>query len=254
MALTATASRSTRKEISHSLGMKRVLLISQSPNKQNIFYCLNSQQKDIQEAFAPLVSEIKQQRTSTDRTIIFCRTYNSCTGVYFYFKKSLGKKITEPQGFPNHAELRLVDMFTACTHPEVKNVILKQFHMEDSTLHVIVATIAFGMGLDCPIIRRIFHWGPPEDIETYMQETGRAGRDGLPATATLYSAVKDSATHTDEKMKEYCKLKPEECRRKHLLKEFDSVDNVTLVDTNTCKCCDLCANRCCCPSCTCDCC
>lgn len=96
MALTATASKSTRKEISRSLGMKRVLLISQSPNKQNIFYCLNSQQKDIQEAFAPFVSEIKQQRTSTDRTIIFCRTYNSCTGIYFYFKKSLGKEISEP--------------------------------------------------------------------------------------------------------------------------------------------------------------
>ena len=170
MALTATASKSTRKKISHSLGMKRVLvlLISQSPNKQNIFHCLNSQQKDVQEAFALLVSEIKQQRTSTDRTIIFCRTYNSCTGVYFYFKKSLGKEITdhEPQGFPNHAELRLVDMFTACIHPEVKNVILKQFHMEDSTLRVIVATIAFGMGLDCHNIRHIIHWGPPEDIET----------------------------------------------------------------------------------------
>ena len=52
MALTATASKSTRKKISHSLGMKQVLLISQSPNKRNI--CLNSQE-DIQEAFAPLV-------------------------------------------------------------------------------------------------------------------------------------------------------------------------------------------------------
>ena len=64
----------------------------------------------------------------------------------------------------------------------------------------------FGMG---PNIHCIIHWGPPEDIETYMQEIGRAGRDGLPVIATLYGDVKDSATHTDEKM-DYCKLKPEE--------------------------------------------
>lgn len=93
-------------------------------------------------------------------------------------------------------------MYTACTHSEMKNVILKQFLMKDSTLRVIVATIAFGMGLDCPNVRHISHWGPPEDIETYMQEPGRAGRDGLSATAMLFSAVKDSAIHTDEKMKE----------------------------------------------------
>ena len=89
-------------------------------------------------------------------------------------------------------------------YPEV----FLNFIWKDSTLCVIVATISFGIGLDCPNIRRIIHWGPPEDIETYIQETGRAG---LPATATQYSAVKDLAT---QKMKE---LKPEECRRKHLL-------------------------------------
>ena len=64
-----------------------------------------------------------------------------------------------------------------------------------------MATIAFGMGLDCPNVRRIIHWGAPEDLETYIQETGKAGRDGLPATVTLFSAVKDSASHVDDKMK-----------------------------------------------------
>ena len=49
-----------------------------------------------------------------------------------------------------------------------------------------IATIAFGMGLDCPNVGRVFHWGPSGDIELYLQETGRAGRDMLPAEAVLY--------------------------------------------------------------------
>ena len=249
MALTATASKSTRKTICRSLGMKKILLISQSPNKPNIFYRLNSHQKDIEEAFAPLVSEIKHKRTNMERTIIFCRSYNSCTSIYYYFKNTLGKDISEPKGHPNCAELRLVDMFSACTHPEVKNIILKQFQTQDSALRIIVATIAFGLGIDCSNIRHIIHWGAPEDIETLMQETGRAGRDGLPATAELFSAVKDSALHTDEKMKEYCRLKPGECRRKFLLREFDSSEDVCLAKISGCKCCDLCAATCSCQSC-----
>ena len=49
-----------------------------------------------------------------------------------------------------------------------------------------VATIAFGTGLDCPNIRRVIHWGPSSDIVQYLQETGRAGHDGQMAQATLY--------------------------------------------------------------------
>ena len=87
---------------------------------------------------------------------------------------------------------------------------------------MIVATVAFGMGLDCPYVRRIIHWGSPNDVETYMQETGRAGRDGLPSTAELFIAVKESSSrHADYRMKEYGKLADGACRRKFLLKEFD---------------------------------
>ena len=52
-----------------------------------------------------------------------------------------------------------------------------------SHLRIVVATIAFGMGLNCPNVRRIIHWDPPGDIESYLQETGRAGKD---AEAIMY--------------------------------------------------------------------
>ena len=203
--------------------MKKVLLVSQSSNKPNIFYSVNLDQKSIEEAFTPLVSEIQKKRITVDRTIIFCRPYTSCTNIYFFIKSQLGESISVPKGFPHYAELRIVDMFTACTHMSVKDVILKQFQQPDSTLRVIIATIAFDMGLDCPNVRRVIHWGPSQDVESYMQETGRAGRDGLLSTAELFSAIKDSAQHTDDKMKQYCKLKPNDCRRQFLLQEFDDV-------------------------------
>ena len=97
---------------------------------------------------------------------------------------------------------RLVDMFTACTRPAVKEKILKSFCELGSILHVVVATVAFGMGLDCPNIRRIIYWGPANDIEQYLQETARAGRDGLPSVATLHTV--DLVSHKiEESMKEY---------------------------------------------------
>ena len=134
MALTATASKSTRRAICRSLAMKIVLLVSQSSNKSNLFYGLDSHQKDVEEAFALLVLELKQKRTNTDRTISFCRSFNSCVTIYYYFKSSMGKHLSQPEGFPNLAELRMVDIYTACTHPVVKDIILRQFQQPQSVL------------------------------------------------------------------------------------------------------------------------
>ena len=72
----------------------------------------------------------------------------------------------------DQVQFQMLDMFTACTHHTVKESILQSLPQSDGTLCVIVATIAFGMGLDCPNIRRVIHWGPSADIESYLQETG----------------------------------------------------------------------------------
>ena len=188
MALTATATISTRKAVCRSLGMKKPVIISESPNKINIVYKVTPNVKDVEDAFEPVVNEILRHRKTMDRVVIFCRSYDDSTLIYHFFRSKLGKNLSEPPGFINIPEVRLVDMFTACTHAEIKEVILQQFENPRSCLRVIIATIAFGMGLDYPNIR-IIHWGPPSDIEAYVQETGRAGRDDLPATAELFSSV-----------------------------------------------------------------
>lgn len=62
--------------------------------------------------------------------------------------------------------------------------------MWDSVLRILIATTAFGMGIDCIDIRRVIHWGYPTDLESYVQETGRAGRDEEQSEAILISGGK----------------------------------------------------------------
>ena len=70
----------------------------------------------------------------------------------------------------------------SCTEEYVKEEIIKGFTKE-SHLRIVVATVAFGMGIDCYNVSQIVHVLPPSDIESYVQETGRSGRNGLPSTA-----------------------------------------------------------------------
>ena len=126
---------------------------------------------------------------------------------------------------------RLVAMFSAC---KVKNVVLQNFKNPSNCLTVVIAMVTFGMGLDCPNVHRVIHWGPPEDKESYRQEIGRAGRDGKPAHAYLFCGGK--GFHCDENIKAYCRNE-NVSRRKLLLHKFDNPEHSY---TCTHKCCDVC--------------
>ena len=86
-------------------------------------------------------------------------------------------------------------------------------------MRILVATIAFGMGVDCKGVYRTIHFGPSKNIETYIQETGRAGRDGKQSvTYVIYKGL--FLNHVDKDMKNY--LKTRDCRWKNLLLKFDT--------------------------------
>ena len=138
------------------------------------------------ETFSHLAEELKTFREKTDRTIIFCRTYDDCA---MFLKKCLDRQSVQPVGAPDFSRFRLFDMFCSCTQSDVKEAILASFCSVNGTLTVVIATVSFGMGLDCPNVRRVFHWGASPDIELYIQETGWAGRDGLASKAILYMYV-----------------------------------------------------------------
>ena len=212
MALTATATKTTREYVCKVLGMNDAVVIAESPNKPNMKYNIIRNPGPIEETFIPIIEEIKIKRQLTDRTIIFCRTYDSCARIYIYIKYQLGKESTEPVGSPDLGPYRLVDMFCSCTEEAVKIDILKAFSTPFSNLRIVVATVAFGMGLDCPNVTRIIHWGPSDNIELYLQETGRAGRDMQPSQAILYYGGPNLIVrYTEETMKIYC-LNNEICR------------------------------------------
>ena len=145
--------------------MAEPMIVCNVPNRPNIQYSVVQTPGTIEEAFLPLVEQLRYKRTLHDRVIIYCRTYETCSMIYLFLKSRLGAEITEPIGTVDLARFRLVDMFTACTTATVKRTILELFCKSDSNLRIVVATVAFGMGLDCPNVRSVIHWGPSGDIE-----------------------------------------------------------------------------------------
>ena len=95
------------------------------------------------------------------------------------------------------SQYRLVDVFTSLTDPLVKETIIKSFLAPTSTLRILIATSAFGMGVNCKGIRKVINFGAPGDVEDYIQQTGRAGRDGLPSEAILLWSP-DNMWHANE--------------------------------------------------------
>ena len=77
-------------------------------------------------------------------------------------------------------------MFSRVLPTAKKDQVLSHFSQRNGKVRVVIATTAFGMGIDCPDIRRVVHWGMPAPLEEYIQETGRAGRDSEPSLAILY--------------------------------------------------------------------
>ena len=218
--------------------MQNPKVIAISPCKKNVMYAVSTF-KTIFETFMPVLERLRQEGVTMPHLIIYCRRYEHCADLYTYFRDGLGKSFTDPIDSPNLSRFRLVDMFTSCTDPEVKSQIIQSFTSKEAPLRIVCATIAFGMGVDCHDVREVIHLGAPEDTESYVQETGRAGRDGIAALALLLRA--NSHYHVDKSITIY-QNNTSTCRRDLL---FQDMDNYYHLDSGSpCLCCDICASNC----------
>ena len=237
MALTATATNETYKAVCNRLSLNTPVLIGSQPNRSNIIYEVNPL-IDLYKFCQDTAREIKSLGLEYPKTVIFVQRYSDCAALYHTLRKNLGPHITFPPHYPLWQEYSLVDMYTRASTTSKKEKVLTAFCDPKGTLRLVIATTAFGMGVDCADIRIVIHWGPPSSLEEYVQETGRAGRDNQPSKALLLYGKPGKFVSSD--MKAYA-LNDKKCRRKTLLKNFMFYDTES-VSQDEFNCCDICSS------------
>ena len=168
VALTATADRRTRQEIIDRLGLGSARVFIDSFNRPNIFYRISQKKQARQQ----LLSFLKKEHQG-DSGIVYCLSR---------------KKVEQTADWLNQQGIKALP-YHAGLPSGVRKHNQHRFISEDGL--VMVATVAFGMGIDKPDVRFVAHLDLPKSIEAYYQETGRAGRDGLPATAWMVYGLQD---------------------------------------------------------------
>tara|TARA_B100000427_G_scaffold9336_1_gene8090 strand:- start:4119 stop:5903 length:1785 start_codon:yes stop_codon:yes gene_type:complete len=229
MALTATATQQVMQDIKQQLNIPKATCFQGSFDRPNLFYEIRPKQ----DTYKQIRTEIKQRPNQAG--IIYCQSRKTVDSVTEKLIKDGINAKAYHAGLSN--DIREKNQ-TAFKHDEIT---------------IIVATIAFGMGIDKPDIRFVIHYDLPKTIENYYQETGRAGRDGLDSHCLLFYSYGDTQkyesfikqlSNISEQKNAFIKLQQMTnfafrplCRRKQLLTYFDEQTSFT-----NCKSCDVCVN------------
>ncbi|ODQ50029.1 ATP-dependent DNA helicase, partial [Saitoella complicata NRRL Y-17804] len=217
MALTATANMAVRTDVKHNLGMDECAFFTQSFNRPNLTYEVRPKTKDNVGEMARVISQKYRGKCG----IIYCLSRKMCEDVATKLRTEYRVKSHHYHAGMDSAERAQI-----------------QQDWQSGRYDVIVATIAFGMGIDKADVRFVFHFSLPKSLEGYYQETGRAGRDGNHSECTLFYSFKDKimlerlidqsegAREQKDRQKamlrqviQFCENKTD-CRRKQVLAYF----------------------------------
>jgi bloom syndrome protein len=221
IALTATATENVKADCIHNLGMEGCEEYKQSFNRPNLYYEVRSKEgKGVNAKILESMSTLILKDYKNQSGIIYTLSRDGC--------EELAEKLRS-KGIKAHH-------FHASMDPMEKSTVQRDW--QAGKWQVVVATIAFGMGIDKPDVRFVIHHTVPKSLEGYYQETGRAGRDGKPSGCYLYYGYQDTAVlkrfiekgEGDEEVKErqrvmlkrmvqFCENQ-HDCRRADILSYF----------------------------------